>query len=224
MIKEFKIRASACSNIMGVRGLGKTGETYCKDWLKSQIYKRDRIISSKYMQKGNEVEDESIDFVCEQLGLGFIMKNEKFFENDFLQGTPDIVLPELIIDVKNSWDTHTFPLLDGVLPNDSYYWQAQVYMELLGIKNYKVVYCLTNTPKHLIEKEAFWYCKNNGYDELDLDIYKNFEHRMTYDDVPNHLKIKVYDIKHNQQDVDKIIKRVKECRILIDNIKKDLLI
>jgi len=221
-MKEFKIRASACGNIMGVRGLGKTGETYCKDWLKGQVYNRKRDISNKYTQKGNEVEDNSIDFISEQLDLGFVLKNEKFFENDFCQGTPDLILPELIIDVKNSWDVHTFPIFEDELPNKDYYYQAQVYMELVGVDNYKVVYVLSDTPLHLIEKEAYWYCKNNGYDELDLDILDEFIAKMTYSDIPNNLKIKVFDIKRNQDDIDLIKSRVEECKEVISKLKNKL--
>lgn len=222
MIKDFKIRASACGNIMGVRGLGKTGETYVKDWLKGQIYNRQRDISNKYTQKGNEVEDNSIDFVCEQLDLGFVLKNEKFFENDFCQGTPDLILPELIIDVKNSWDAHTFPLFEEGLPNSDYFYQAQIYMELVGCENYKVVYVLSDTPEHLIEKEAYWYCKNNGYDELDLDILEQFTAKMTYSDIPDRLKIKVFDIKKDEAVIDKIKNRVIECRQIIEQLTTKL--
>ena len=218
-MKEFKIRASACGNIMGSRGLGKTGETYCKDWLKGQVYNRKRDISNKYTQKGNEVEDNSIDFISEQLNLGFVLKNEKFFENDFCQGTPDLILPELIIDVKNSWDVHTFPAFETELPNKDYYYQAQVYMELVGVESYKVVYVLSDTPQHLIEKEAYWYCKNNGYDELDLDILDEFTAKMTYSDIPDNMKYKVFDIKKNNDDIKLIKERVLECREIIKNLK-----
>ena len=218
-MKEFKIRASACGNIMGSRGLGKTGETYCKDWLKGQVYNRKRNISNKYTQKGNEVEDNSIDFISEQLNLGFVLKNEKFFENDFCQGTPDLILPELIIDVKNSWDVHTFPAFETELPNKDYYYQAQVYMELVGVESYKVVYVLSDTPQHLIEKEAYWYCKNNGYDELDLDILDEFTAKMTYSDIPDNMKYKVFDIKKNNDDIKLIKERVLECREIIKNLK-----
>ena len=218
-MKEFKIRASACGNIMGSRGLGKTGETYCKDWLKGQVYNRKRDISNKYTQKGNEVEDNSIDFISEQLNLGFVLKNEKFFENDFCQGTPDLILPELIIDVKNSWDVHTFPAFETELPNKDYYYQAQVYMELVGVENYKVVYVLSDTPQHLIEKEAYWYCKNNGYDELDLDLLDEFTAKMTYSDIPDNMKYKVFDIKKNDDDIKLIKDRVNECREVINKLK-----
>lgn len=219
MIKEFKIRASACGNIMGVKGLGKTGETYCKDWLKGQVYNRQREINTKYTQKGNEVEDNSIDFVAEQLGYGFLIKNEQFFENDYMQGTPDIILPNEIIDVKNSWDTHTFPLLEDELPNSDYYYQAQIYMELVGRESYKVIYVLSDTPEHLIESEARRYCYANGFGELDLDIYEKFKAKMTYPDVDASLKMKVFEIKKDEAVISKIKERVIECRQIIEQLK-----
>ena len=217
-MKQFKIRASACGNIMGIRGLGKTGETYCKDWLKGQLFNRKRDISNKYTQKGNEVEDNSIDFVCEMLELGFIAKNEQYFENDFMQGTPDIILKDLIIDVKNSWDIHTFPLFEDELPNSDYYYQAQVYMELCKKELYKVVYVLSDTPYHLIEREALYFCRNNGYEGIDDDVLNDFMFKMTYSDIPNNLKIKVFDIKKDNEVIEKIKERVVECRQIIENL------
>jgi len=146
MTKEFKIRASASGKIMGIKALGKTGETYCENWLKEQLYKRKIEFSNKYTEKGLIMEDNSIDYVADQLGYGFLAKNEQYFENDFFTGTPDIILKDHVIDVKNSWDFSTFPLFDNEVPNSDYYFQAQVYMELCGVDSYKLIYVLSDTP------------------------------------------------------------------------------
>lgn len=219
-MKQFKIRASASSNIMGLKGLGKTGETYLKLWIKEQLYNRRKEFANKYTQKGNEVEDNSLDFVADKLGFGMIIKNDKSFENEYMTGTPDAILNDLVIDVKNSWDFSTFPLLDKTCPNSDYYWQAQCYMALTGIKRYKLIYTLVDTPLHLIEKEAYWHAKNNGYEELEQSMYEDFVKRMTYADIPDELKIKVFDIEYNEADVQRIYDRVNECRIFIDAILK----
>lgn len=219
-MKEFKIRASAAGNIMGQKALGKTGETYCKDWLKGQVYKRVREIDTKYTRKGNECEDNSIDFIADALNLGFVIKNERHYENDFMQGTPDIILPDLIIDVKNSWDTHTFPLLETELPNSDYFYQAQVYMELVGREQYKVIYVLSDTPEHMIESEARRYCWNNGYEELDMDIFEMFKKKMTYSDIDPKYKIKVFEIQKDKAVIEKIEQRVIECRVIINDLIK----
>ena len=77
--------------------LSETVKSYCEDWLKSQLYNRKLEFTSKYTEKGLIVEDNSIDFISEKLGLGLLFKNEKYYENDYLTGTDDIEIPDLVI-------------------------------------------------------------------------------------------------------------------------------
>ena len=221
-MKKFKIRCSAISHLMGIKGLGKTGETYCKDWLKGQVLDYQKMISSKYIDKGNIMEDESIDFLADQLDLGFLVKNEDFFSDEFMQGTPDVVLKDLIIDVKNSWDSSTFPMFETEWGNKDYYWQLQGYMALADKPRAKLIYTLMDTPDHLIEKEARWYSISQGFEELDNDIYLRFHKNMTYKDIPAKYKIKVFDIERNNDDIQLIKDRVVLCREYIDQLKETL--
>ena len=209
---EFKQRASSCGLIMGIKGLGKTGESALKMWLKEQTFNRRKEFSSKYTQKGNICEDNSIDFIAEMLGFGFLIKNEKYFENDFIKGTPDVILNDLIIDVKNSWDWSTFPFFENEVPNSDYYWQAQCYMELCDIDNYKLIYVLSDTPENIIISEARKYCYQNGIDPEDNDVCDEFIAKMTYSDIEDSKKYKVFDIKRSREDYAKIITRVLEAR------------
>ena len=220
-LKEFKIRASGCGSIMGIKGLGKTGESFLKQWLKEQLYNRRKEFSNKYTQKGNICEDNSIDFVADYLNLGFLIKNEKHFENEYVQGTPDVILKDLIIDVKNSWDIFTFPLFETEVPNSDYYWQAQIYMELLNIDNYKLCYILSDTPINIIESEAKRHCYTNGLSLEDdyEEILCEFESKMTYSDVDSALKLRVFDIKRDKEDYNLIVERVKLSR---EYIKKQI--
>jgi hypothetical protein len=224
-MKEFKIRCSAIGVIMtNPRSKSETpSETtkkYCQEWVKEQIYNKKKQFSSKYTDKGNVVEDDSLDFVAEQLGLGMLIKNEELFENDFLRGTPDAITNDFIIDVKNSWDCFTFPLFETKVPDKDYYYQAQGYMALTGVKKYKLIYTLMDTPKHLIEKEAYWYCKNNGFDQLDEDILADFTERMTFDNIEDKYRIKIFEIDYNEEVVNDIKERVKECRTYIKTLIK----
>lgn len=232
-MKEFKIRASQIGQIMtdprtkaakDAGELSETAKSYCETWLKEQLYGRRKEFSSKFTEKGNIVEDNSIDFVAKQLGLGFLMKNDQYYENDYITGTPDVIVSSqsLIIDVKNSWDCFTFPLFEDSLPNRAYYWQAQGYMELTGHHNFKLAYVLSDTPLHLIEKEAYWWCKNNGYDDLDIEVFKDFEKRMTYSGIPSKYKLKTFDIVHERAEVERVYERVDQCRIYINELKKSL--
>jgi predicted phage-related endonuclease len=202
---------------MGQKGLGKTGETYLENWVKEQIYSRRKEFTSKYTQKGNETEDYSIDIIADKMGFGMLVKNEQYFENEFLCGTPDIVLKDTIIDAKSSWDCFTFTLFETEL-NKNYYWQVQGYMALTGIKKAFVCYVLNDTPMHLIQKEAFWYCKQNGYEDLDLEVFNQFIEKMTYQNIPIEYKFKSFEVEYNQADIDLIYDRVEIARNYIKTL------
>src|SRR3546814_2144020 len=100
----FKIRCSGISEIMGIKGLGKTGTDHCDNWMKEQIYKRRKDFASKYFDKGNACEDAAIEYASQHLEWGDVKKNDEWFEDDFFQGTPDVMMPDrgIISDIKNS--------------------------------------------------------------------------------------------------------------------------
>ena len=91
-------------------------------------------------------------------------------------------------------------------------------MALTGKKKAKLVYVLSDTPTNLIEKEAYYWCKNNGYDDLDDDVLLEFHERMTYDNVPNDAKIKVFDIERDETVINEIYERVELCRDYIKDL------
>jgi hypothetical protein len=222
-MKQFKIRASACGLIMtndrSGKGMGKTAQSYCEQWLKEQLYGRRKEVTTKYMDKGLICEDNSLDFIAAQLELGMLIKNEQYFEDDHMTGTPDIVLKDLVIDAKNSWDCFTFPLFEADIPDAGYFWQAQCYMHLTGVHCFKLCYVLSDTPANLIEKEAFFYARNNGYGEVDEQLLADFTAKMTYPGIPDNLKLKVYDIPYDADAVKRIQERVEQCREYISNLK-----
>lgn len=221
-LPEFKIRASACGKIMGKKGLGITGETYCKNWMKGKLFNRRVEIKSKYLEKGNIMEDSSLDEVAKRLGIALLIKNEKYFEDEYIIGSPDAIT-NIVIEVKNSWSWETLPLLETQIPFDNkasldYYWQVQCYMALAKKKRSKLVYTLLDTPGHLIQNEAYWYSKKNGYGELTDEMLAEFTKKMTYKDVPKEYKYKSFDIERNDIDIQLIKDRVIECRGFIKTL------
>lgn len=206
--------------------LPKGVQTYCLGWIKEQLYQRKKEISSKYTQKGNEVEADSIKFIGKwldydefDLETGQFDKNETFFENDYLTGTPD-VLPTnstLVVDAKNPWDFMTFPYLDDVLPEIKYWWQGQGYMDLTGRKEYIVAYTLSNTPENIIESEMRKYAYANGLDPEEMD-YSEWYDRMSYNDIPDILKIKIFPFERDDEAIKRIHERVILCRKFIASI------
>src|ERR1035437_8537832 len=139
---DFKIRASGGGNIMGIKGLGKTGETYLKKWLKEQLYNRREEIKSKYITKGHQCEEDAFTLLCCELNIGMIYKNIEFFKNDYTCGTPDIITSNTIYDTKNSWSLETFPMFEKDVPNTDYWWQLQIYMYLTNRKKAVLAYAL----------------------------------------------------------------------------------
>lgn len=195
--------------------LSETAKSYCKEWVKEQLYSRRPQISSKFMDKGNIMEDESIDLIAEKFELGLLVKNEEFYENEYAHGTPDVVLNSHIIDVKNSWSCFTFPLFDEEVPNDDYYWQGQGYLWLVDRPRYELIYTLMDTPEHLIEKEFKW---NNPL-EKSAEVFKK---EYLYSHLSPELRIKVFKFERNEADIERIKMHVDLCRKYINELLNKL--
>lgn len=214
---KFRIRASACGQIMTnprkkTDLISKTAQTYCETWLKEKLYNRQHTFSSKYTEKGLLTENESIDFLAEYYDLCLLMKNDKQFSNEWITGEPDVIQPNLIIDVKNSWSPFTFPYFGTDVPDKSYYWQGQCYMDLTDTDEFWLIYVLSDTPQHLIEREMFSYARKMGMTDPDEAIWDHFMKDMTYSDVPDDLKIKRYIIKRDDKAIQSIHDRVELVR------------
>lgn len=227
-MKEFKIRASGCGQIMTnprskSEKLSKTAQTFCEKWVKEQVYNRRIEFSNKYTEKGLIVEHNSIDFLINQLNLEFGIKNDDYFEDDFMHGTPDLILTDIVVDVKNSFSFETFPLFEKEIPTKDYIYQLQVYMHLTGKKNAKLVYTLMDTPINLIDKEAYWYCENNGIDPKDRpEVFDAFKAKMTYSDIDPKFKVKAFDLAYDEAVIAEIQERVKLCREYVKELTEAL--
>ena len=230
-MKEFKVRCSAIGQIMTnprskadkeAGKLSQTAKTHCENWLKEQLYDRKIEFTSKYTDKGNAVEQESIDFAADKLGWGFAIKNEEYKENEYLTGTCDVNLPARIIDMKNSWDISTFPLFNELPPDKNNLWQLRGYMALYEKNEAQIVYTLMDLPEELIEQEIQKAAyRNNG--ELSDEAISEIINTHTYTDVPEDLRIKPFPvITHDEKILQQIYDRVIQCRIYIDSLKKSL--
>jgi len=222
MIPEFKIRCSAISSITtcpNKKELPAGAKTYCKTWLKEQLYDRRKGFSSKYTDKGNICEDHSVTFLNEYY-LNDMSKNEEFFQDEEIQGTPDLLPNEKWVwDIKNSWEPDTFPLFDTV-PDKKYWWQLQGYMALTGRTKARLVYTLMDAPPEVITDEArrASYKSEQSADEL-LEYYTA---QMTYSDVDTELRIKTFDFDIDLEAIKQIRERVKLCRVYIKELIKGI--
>ena len=212
-MEEFKISAYACCEIMGVKGLGKTGEIYLKEWYLKKKYGRKKDFYVKYIEKGLAVEHKGIEMLSDIQGIE-LSKNEQWFDNDFMKGTPDVIHNGVVFDIKSSWNIFSFPFFDKELPNKDYYWQLQVYMALTGLKQASIVYCLIDTPKPIVQQELKkLYFQSGGTAELwTPDTYRDLEENYTFNDIPESDRIKEFSVTRNDADIALIEQRVNVCR------------
>ena len=200
---EFKLRASASGKLATKsrsksETLSQTSKSYLQEWAKQEIYGVRKDISSKYLDKGNAVEDDAIDYAAKELGWLFASKNEEYFENEYFCGTPDLILEDKIIDIKSSWDCFTFPLFEEDIPNKDYYYQLQVYMYLTGKKQAELVYVLMNTPEDLAYSKEL-----HDYSSISA------KHR-----------VKVFKIDYDEDAIELLTEKVGEAKDYLKKINK----
>jgi hypothetical protein len=192
--------------------LSETAKTYVHDLVLEEKYGIKKEFSSRYTDKGNEVEEIGIALVNEVLNYKFIYKNYEFFENDWVKGTPDVNTDEVLLDVKCSWDATTFPWFETEVPNKDYFFQLQGYMWLTGKQESILAYCLINTPFQMVEDEirrAHW--KFNLIEE-NTELRKEVESKHVFDHIPEHKRVKYWFIRRDESVIEKIKERVELCR------------
>jgi hypothetical protein len=216
-MNTFKVRCSAIGKIMtSPRSkneiLSQTAKTYVEEQVLQAKYGIRKTFSSRYTDKGNLVEDESIRIASEALELGFLLKNDEHFSNDWLTGTPDVNTDTILLDVKSSWDATTFPFFATEIPNKDYFYQLQGYMELTGKQKSLLVYCLVNTPEDMVQDEvrrAHWNAKLL---EEDQELIEQVTKRHNFDHIPDNRRVKFFEVQKDEQVIEQIKERVELCR------------
>lgn len=172
-------------------------------------------IKSKYITKGNEQEPESIKLFAKVSGMFGIVKNEQRYENEHFIGTPDILTADAVIDIKTSWDGNTYSWFETELPNKDYMYQVMAYMYLTGRRKGYVAYCLTDASDSQIYDEMRRKKYELGLidptDEELSALESEVRFQMTYDRIPDKLRVKIFEVHYDQKVIDEMIERVKLC-------------
>ena len=209
--------------------LSQTAKTYIEELAKEHLFVIKKVFKSRYTDKGNEVEEQAIELTEEVLGFEFLTKNEEYFENDYIKGTPDIITHSLIIDVKSSWSGDTFPFFETELPNKDYYYQVMGYMWLTGKKNALISYCLINTPEHIIEQETlrlfYSLVKDPKYGLLSEEQIMQIaeEHVLSahsFNHIPKDRRVKAFHVEYNEGVVNEMKTRIEHCRTYFNELIK----
>ena len=192
--------------------LSQTAKTYIHEMVLQDKYGIRKEFSSRYTDKGNEVENESINLVNEVLDVGFIYKNEEHYQNDWITGTPDVNTEQVLLDVKSSWDGSTFPFFETEIPTKDYYYQLQGYMWLTGKQQSMLCYCLVDTPVDMVASEVkrTHYLLNKI--EEDIELTKEIESKHIFSHIPKNRRVKVFYVQKDEAVIERIKEQVELCR------------
>ena len=223
----MKIRSSAIGKIMTnpkTKGetLSQTTKTYLQELAVQEVYGIRKEFSSRYTDKGNEVEDLSIALCNDVLNLGFIYKNEDHFSNDWITGTPDVNTNEILLDVKSSWDATTFPFFDTELKNKDYFYQLQGYLWLTGKTEALLCYCLIDTPLQIVEDEIRREHWKASLIEESLDLRAFVQAKHTFGHIPKEKRLKTFKIAKEDEVIEAIKTRIEQCREYYNELIKQL--
>lgn len=221
----MKIRCSALGKIMTAprnksEVLSQTAKAYIEELAKEHLFGIKKIFKSRYTDKGNEVEEQAIELTEEVLGFEFLTKNKKYFENDYIKGTPDVITTSLIIDVKSSWSGETFPFFESELPNKDYYYQVMGYMWLTGKKDALISYCLINTPQKIVNDEIQRAAWNNYEIEVSEETIRDVKSIHNFDHIPKDRRVKAFHVEYNEGVINEMKTRIEECRKYFNTLIK----
>lgn len=186
--------------------LSESAKSYLIDLYKKNTTGFESFKGSKYTEKGNICEDESIEN-SSILDDEFYIKNEEFRENDYICGTCDINA-NIIIDIKNSWDIGTHPFFISEAKKKTkdggYDWQLIGYMWLYGKTKAEIHYWLNPTPEILLSKY------DDAFDHIDRVEMMKLEERRTIDYVD-----------FDESMIEKIKAKVEACRVFYDSLEEE---
>ncbi len=220
--QSIKFRASSWGNLLAeskVKGepIGKTCASELIKIYNQEVYGRKRDITTKHMDKGKQVEQDSIDLFSRLEGKIYY-KNEEEVENQWFRGHPDIFLGEDILmakevsDIKSSWDLDSFCPKIIEEPDKTYIAQLNCYYSLTGAQGGHLVYCLVSAPPNIVESEKrSLLFKMNVISEYSPEYVKaaeELEKLMVFEDIPENERCIKIPIQRDDALIEKMKQKV----------------
>jgi hypothetical protein len=230
--------------------LSVTTKNYLDEIHKQVLFKRKSDLKNKYLDKGIQVEEQSLTIYSKVSNFPFY-KNEEFFKNNFICGTPDNCKGK-VRDIKSSWDYTTFPFYELEIKNNDYLCQLNGYMELTGNNEAELIYCLVDTPFKIINDElrrADWkfnIMDNDGNIrqesiKLVTEIVSNMIYTSkgledfckenpavhidwfeSFREIPENLRVKIFTIKKDEKLIESLYLQIKKCREYLTNLSLEI--
>lgn len=201
--------------IKDIKTLSESAKTFLCDIYVSVKYGMRTEIKSKYLEKGNMMEEDAITLYSNLVGE-FFVKNKERKSNEWIEGECDFPFERIrcIHDTKVSWDIFTFYRnLSKEDLVDEYDWQGQGYMWLWDYEKHKVIYTLLSTPPKLIRNEKdrlfkTWLGTQEEYEAACIEL----ERKMTYEHIPPEERCIVFEIDRDENKIELIKEKVALAR------------
>lgn len=212
-VNDIKFRSSRIGDLMSkstTKGevFGQVAKSYMTEIYIGKKYGRYKDVYSKYMEKGIEAEEDSITLLS-KFDKTLYVKNEENLSNDFITGTPDIIIADSVDDVKTSWDIFTFFASKRDKLNSRYKYQLQCYMWLTGKSRARLRYCLTNTPESIIHDELRKISYQIPVESAEFArAEEKIRREMMFDDVPLSERVVTHHIERDEKIINDIQERV----------------
>lgn len=223
---NYLFRASAIGQIMTESRtkdpIGETCKTYLMQVWIEETYGRKKEFTNRYVEKGLATEEDGITLYS-LVKNEYFLKNKERFANEFVCGTPDIINETEIVDIKSSWDIHTFHavLLKGV--NKNYLYQLQTYMALTGKKKARLAYTLVDAPDFLVNREKDYLARNMGLIDRDankdyLEACEEIDKSMLFGDIDRDKRYIEFMLDYDPALMANVYERVRLCRGFLNAI------
>lgn len=215
-------------------------KTYLDDVFDEIYWRRKRLLTNKYLDKGLMNEQDVLELHSKIDGVTYFKNSQRFY-NDFLEGMPDtiyeeVVDDEIVKDAKANFDLESFRkahLTTG------YNWQLKGYMWLTGLKKAELMYGLVNNPLHQISNAitSTFYAlgcppdDDENFIKAKMQIERNmiFDHILFKEEYPNYtfqnpvldfdmpeiLRVKKFYVSLENSDIENMKSRVLLSRLYL---------
>lgn len=171
--------------------LSETAKAEIRRIAKEDFFGYSSEIKTKPMIKGTDWEQDGIDLL-NNVRFTKYTKNTIRVENEYMSGCCDILLDDLIIDIKSSWSLETFPATPSEGESSDYEWQGRAYMWLYDRPEFELIYTMYDT-----------------HDDLLTDWDNRTIHKVNH--IPSHHRITVITYQRDEQYEDLIRERLIHC-------------
>lgn len=202
--------------------ISQTTKTLCSDMFLQNEYGYKEQAITDAMTKGNLCESDSRILIKNVIGGEFRKRFAERLSNDFIIGTPDIVLQkeDVVEDIKNSFTLKTFHNADLA---KAYYWQGQGYLWLTGKSNYRLIYTLNKTPESMIleQKKRYYFkfdCDESNEDYLAISAQIDLNNDLI-DRIPLSDRVKVFNFIRNDDEIELLKNRIGDAREYYKTLK-----